>query len=370
MDSHLATTTDPNKVLGDHPINRLVQSPMAASGPKVERKRGCDFCGSSTGYKVAPGEYWDLWKFDFVRCDQCELIQLDPPIPQESMDLGCQAYFINESNRESMKALNKKRMKSFRRGYHFGLKLKKLKINPQSVLEIGPGDGFFSIGLKQVFPNTQFCCVDVVPQVVERLEKEYGFKGYVSNVENMEINEKFDLIIARDIIEHVTIPKNVIQKISSLLNPSGHFHFITPNGFEDIWPAYCCWKMKQQPFELLLNHVNYFPPSTLKKQLESAGFKSLQYYIYDFNGTRWGRARKFKEKLQGPSAQSRSAEKAISTQKDLKNFNLLDEPQNKKWTQIPLLMRIYCFFKEDFRLRLPADLGIGHEIYGLFKKTT
>jgi 2-polyprenyl-3-methyl-5-hydroxy-6-metoxy-1,4-benzoquinol methylase len=68
----------------------------------------------------------------------------------------------------------------------------------------------------------------------------HGYETIQTPVEKHlpELDDKFDLIIARDILEHVIDISMVIKNVKQYLKEDGIFHFITPNGHEDVWKHY------------------------------------------------------------------------------------------------------------------------------------
>lgn len=357
-------------------LNRLTGWPQKALGPLEERRDPCGFCNSRQGYFVAKADYWDLAEVRYMRCPQCEMVQVDPMLNREITAKGCEAYYLREVRREGRKNLTKNRIRSFRKGVYFAWRLKRLGIKLQNVLEVGAGDGYFSRGVQLAFPEARYTCLDLVPEVLQQIRQTHGFNtllGTPEELTSLSKNEKFDLIIARDIIEHVSLPAQVLENFAQSLISGGCLHIITPNGYEDIWTSYCHWKLKGESSEMLINHVNFFAPRELREKLESLGLKPLLWYMYDFNGTRWGRARKVSASQMSATSQKLSAEKTIQEAGrstgplEVKSSEVLD----KWWVQPrhPWVTFLYCFWKEQRRFTLPADMGIGHEIFGLFQKS-
>jgi SAM-dependent methyltransferase len=350
--------------------------PKQTEGPHITRKNPCGFCQAAQGMLIAKAEFWDLAQVDYVHCDKCGLTQVDPMLTPEVTAKGCEAYYSMETLREGSRNLAKKMIRSFRKGVHFAYKIRKLGLYPHRVLEVGAGDGCFSKGVQFVFPDAEITCLDIVPEVLNQIASNHGFKTVLGTPEEIPSpagGGLYDLIIARDIIEHTLHPSKVIESFSRSLRSGGMVHIITPNGFEDIWTAYCRWKLRSEPSAMLINHVNFFSPGGLKAKFTQAGFTPKLWFMYDFNGTRWGRARYMSQDQMAEVSAKLSAEQTIAS-----NAGSLTDLQvkprtvlNKWWIQprLPWITKWYCFFKEARRLVLPADTGIGHEIYGLFQKS-
>ena len=81
-------------------------------------------------------------------------MQLDPMLSPKQMDEGCFAYYIFESLGSQRRGEVRNRLRSYRRGILFAFDLKFRGIHPGSILEIGPGSGYFFLaGVKFVFPR-------------------------------------------------------------------------------------------------------------------------------------------------------------------------------------------------------------------------
>ena len=249
---------------------------------KITRLEPCRFCGSTVGMKVAETVYWDLQKTNIIACRECRLIQLDPMLSEESMQSGCLAYHLLEESQTASAEQAKNLVRNYRRGILFAMQIKKRGFQPSEILEYGPGSGYFTAGVQFVFPKAKVTIVDLVDEVIKHNKNVHGFLGFKGTPETFEPagNKQFDLIIARDILEHVSDIGRMIRNVSALLNPGGLFHFLTPNGKEDVWKHHVTWSIYQKPSQLLINHVNYFDGKGLLKQLQDVHLQPLKYYSY------------------------------------------------------------------------------------------
>ena len=250
--------------------------------PVINRINNCSFCDKNTGFRLATMDYWDIKRVQLVICDRCGLAQLDPKMNESEIARGCEAYYVFDAQNNSLNEQKRNQVRNFRRGVLFGYKLKKMKIRPGNILELGPGTGFFSAGIQFVFPGVVVSVMDIVPDVLDYNERIHGFKTYQSVPEKYidSLSGQFDIIIARDIIEHVPDVKSLFHNVSKYLKTDGIFHFITPNGHEDSWRFYLTRKLFDKPAELLINHVNYFDGRGLRNYIEENGFIKLSYYTY------------------------------------------------------------------------------------------
>ncbi|RYZ87959.1 MAG: class I SAM-dependent methyltransferase [Proteobacteria bacterium] len=338
-----------------------------------KRVEKCSLCDCEQGLVVSKVDFWDLQTSDLVQCKDCLHIQLDPKLTAAATSTGCLAYYIRESYGISQREQGRNRLRNFRRGVLFGRSLQNSKICPSRVLEYGPGDGFFLQGLKFVFPEIQITVLDIVEEVLQACREVHGYKTILGSPDSpaLRSEQSFDLIIARDVIEHINDLQSMTSNLKSLLAPNGYFHFITPNGYEDVWGHFTLWNTQKRNSELLINHVNYFEGTSLENYLEKQGFKKLEYYTYRFKDAVKGKGRKISQRWMTPSRGTKSADflsKPPATSKSLASVaEIYNVPYiSKKFPWMTYFVSAYHHFNW---LRLSPRKNRGHEIFGLFQKT-
>jgi 2-polyprenyl-3-methyl-5-hydroxy-6-metoxy-1,4-benzoquinol methylase len=107
------------------------------------------------------------------------------------------------------------------------------KFNPLSVLDIGCGNGvFLTIPLAEQFENITFCGIDSDEPTIALAKKHNQLKNlaYYTNDEFLSHN-KYDIIIASEVIEHVEEPHQFLLWIKTHLSEHGHIIITTPNGY-------------------------------------------------------------------------------------------------------------------------------------------
>ena len=355
-------------------INLISKIPATLDGKTIERYENCRICNEKIGKKIAEVDYWNIKTSRLIKCPTCNHIQLDPMLNESETSKGCFAYYIKENLETSKEEQIKNCVRNFRRGVVFGYSLKKKKISPHFVLELGPGSGYFAAGLQFVFPDIDITVMDINQEVLNFNQEHHQFKTILNIPDklNNAYSDKFDLVIARDIIEHVSDISNVLKNATNYLKPNGLFHFLTPNGHEDVWPYYLTGKLTKSKSELLINHVNFFDGKGLKDVLIENGFKPVDYYTYTFKTTLHGKGWKINKKLMSPistktNADSLINEKAVEIAKiNFNKKNILDKwyiKKNAKW-----ITYFYSMYQHYSVIRMNPELNVGHEIYGLFQK--
>jgi SAM-dependent methyltransferase len=116
--------------------------------------------------------------------------------------------------------------------------------------------------------------VEIDPVVRERATLYHG------RAEDADLpRDYFDLVYGVHVIEHLSEPQRVFDKLASSLAPGGRFYFVTPNAesmglelFRDAW-----WNLEDP------THLNFFSGRSLARMLEKAGFHDIRIEIPIFD---------------------------------------------------------------------------------------
>jgi len=330
------------------------------------------------GCSLSQLAFWTLAESQIVGCPACFHSELDPPLPPKALADGCRAYFLRQQRSETTRTNARHARRSFRKGVAFAVRLRRL--HPATrwtrVLELGAGDGFFSRGFQFVFTEAEVTVVDVVPEVLRHLAAEHGFRPLQVPVEALAPHEHgtYDLIIARDVLEHISEVGTVLPRLAALLAAGGFFHFITPNGVEDAWPFRLRQLLTGERSLLLLNHVNYFDPVGLRDHLMGRlGLERVEHFLYNRKWFRRGRGWKRAPRLMAsPASASPSVTEFLGAPAELATGQQAraEDVVGSSWLlRGPrFLAETYCALTERLGAKLPAEDRIGHEIFGLYRK--
>ena len=353
---------------------KLLQIPSPFKGVSTVRKEKCRICSSEKGLQVGEVDYWDIANARLIKCEKCGLTQLDPMLTDEETAKGCLAYYIEESLRVSPKEQKRNMLRNFRRGYLFAISLKGKGYHPKDVLELGPGSGYFTAGLKFVFPKVKITVMDINKETLDFNALHHQYETIEAHIENYSpaLDNKFDLVIARDIIEHVVDISKVVSNVQKYSKENGLFHFITPNGHEDVWKHYLTFNHLKKASELLINHANYFDGQGLLNHLIAQGFCSINYYTYNLKTTRKGRGWKTSEKFMAAISQKKNSDFYVQKVNEVKEISFDKNSLLNQWyiyNRPNLITNFICWYLHNSIIRLSPTLNIGHEIHGLFKIT-
>lgn len=145
-------------------------------------------------------------------------------------------------------------------------------VNGGSLLEIGCGDGdFLAQAARRNFS------VEGIDYSTHSCAKAQARLGAAARVHCGEIGvladrrESFDLCVACDVIEHVRQPAAFLETLHRLLRPGGWVFIVTPN-----LNTLAAKLLRSRWMEFKAEHLFYYTPRTLERQLIQAGFTDLR----------------------------------------------------------------------------------------------
>ena len=141
-----------------------------------------------------------------------------------------------------------------------------------TILEVGAGFGTFCEEMLSRNYFQRIIGIEPTPALAETCRSK-GFEVIEEAVEKIHFSEedKVDVVVNFEVIEHLFSPKFFIEKCADLLKKNGLFVVTCPNGEGfDIKTLGTVSKTVDH------EHVNYFNPDSLKLLLENCGFEVLE----------------------------------------------------------------------------------------------
>jgi 2-polyprenyl-3-methyl-5-hydroxy-6-metoxy-1,4-benzoquinol methylase len=139
------------------------------------------------------------------------------------------------------------------------------------VLDFGSGVGLAALG----FMSAGFDVV-VVEESRPYVEghKPLGLRSFRSVAEARERCGSFDLVVMKDVLEHLSAPREVLSSVTQCVRPGGHFYIRVPNA--NAYPVV--------PRVDTRAHVNHFTPRTLVKLLAEQGIAMTDFVsVFDIS---------------------------------------------------------------------------------------
>ncbi len=138
----------------------------------------------------------------------------------------------------------------------------------RSVLDAGCGYGFFANYVRQA--GVRVAGMDIVEECVDYARSTFGLDVTWCEFGLYETANRFDAIVACDVLEHVDDPASFLTKCRKLLNDGGVVYLQVPNVVVGTIPAGGSYNW---PF-----HVWQFTPETLRKLLENNGYEIVNWW--------------------------------------------------------------------------------------------
>lgn len=222
----------------------------------------CPICGGSET-EIA-GSYRNLHPafagLERAHCKSCDMMFATPMPSDEAMEKFNATYFDSAHNGLAKKAEATAFFNAIARirGVHLEKFLNKKRISAVSILEIGPGHGFFANNWLTKHPETSYKGLETDSSCHLSL-KNYG----VEIIESFSEMPKTDVLVISHVLEHVTNPTLFLANVTSGLRLGGGLFIEVPCKDWDYKPL-------DEP------HLLFFDKNSMKLLLEKMGFTDIE----------------------------------------------------------------------------------------------
>jgi SAM-dependent methyltransferase len=121
--------------------------------------------------------------------------------------------------------------------------------------------------------------IDISEENIRTLEKLGFINLHVQSAESFELEDKFDTVVAGELIEHLANPGLFLQRARTHLNEGGIVVLTTPNAFSLAYFLYAILKFPrtcQNP-----EHTCWFCVRTMTELAERNGFRVAHFELID-----------------------------------------------------------------------------------------
>ena len=193
-------------------------------------------------------------------CKDCGHIQLNPTNIQSSIKDINNNFFTKKYRSDLVEENNKKKLSKF-----IDRLENKLNREGGNALEVGPGSGF----LIDYFLENNFTYYFI--ESIEKFSENLINKGGIRATKDLftfdgAIENKFDFIVIRHVIEHLDRPKLALQILNKYLKPGGNLYLALPNGvnFNNIIKGFRTSFLRDP-------HLSYFSAMNIMRVIRSVG---------------------------------------------------------------------------------------------------
>ena len=224
----------------------------------------CDLCGETNRQVLFIKE-----GFPHCRCTNCGLVYVSPRLKRH-LELQ-KNYGTGTMGEEQLTPAQTKRLKKAVAQIEPWRQLNRF-------LDIGPGRGWYMDAAAEAGWETW--AVEVNTTALSYLKKLVSSRIMAVPAEEFESPENFfDVVRLSDVIEHLTSPRRVVERIFRSLRPGGLLELSTTN-FASLS------MMINGPQWMYLNgtdHIILFDPQTMNRLLMQTGFQHIQIRTRDFH---------------------------------------------------------------------------------------
>jgi SAM-dependent methyltransferase len=145
---------------------------------------------------------------------------------------------------------------------------------PQKICDVGAGYGIFLEELSRVFIESECYAIEPFMELAKRCREKH-FSTLEANVEESRIWEnRFDLVINSEVIEHVFSPFQFINSLYRLVCPGGYC-LMTGLGYE----GFDILTLKEKSESVFPpHHLNFLSIQGFKRVFKSAGFREIEVW--------------------------------------------------------------------------------------------
>lgn len=134
--------------------------------------------------------------------------------------------------------------------------------------DIGAGFGLFMEEMKKRWPSSDIVAIE--PSIdMAKICREKGLAVLETTLEDVNPDERFDLITAFELFEHLHDPPQFVEKVYSLLNHGGYLFLTMLNGLG--FDIQILWDRAKSVFPP--HHLNFFNPRSMETLLVRKGFE-------------------------------------------------------------------------------------------------
>jgi SAM-dependent methyltransferase len=219
----------------------------------------CPLCRSLSCVKEMPyrGQHVIFQGLALYRCSECAIVFASPPPTEDELTVYNSDFF---SASGSGIPTNAETLLFFRGVAQLRLQYIESGLcgapMPSSVLEIGPGPGYFCTQYLNQTPRARYAAVETDLSCHDSL-KELGVDVHESFEALADTGKHFDLVVISHVLEHCAQPRDFLERALSFLVPGGILFAEVPcrdYEYKDIFEAHLLF-FDKEPMRCLMNEL-------------------------------------------------------------------------------------------------------------------
>ncbi|MFI6788175.1 class I SAM-dependent methyltransferase [Nonomuraea sp. NPDC050383] len=212
--------------MNEHTETMRGRAPRAADAGTSTRCPACQEAGAEHWATARDVEYrTSEQEFQYYRCARCGALFLDPMPVDRLAEIYPANYYAYASDEQSFAHRVKDRLDAVR----LRRILSRLSGDELKVLDVGGGDGWQLDVIRGLDSRVSFTQVVDLDEAAQSRAVARGHEFFCGRVEDFSTEQRFDLILLINLIEHVSDPGDVLRTLGRHLTPQGVILIKTPN---------------------------------------------------------------------------------------------------------------------------------------------
>ena len=239
----------------------------------------CVFCGHDDVVLDCQISVRGALDADVTRCPGCGLLFVNPPPTSVKIAQLYDATYWDPPKLGAREA-SRRYHRQYRFGTAYGRRLGR-RLREGRMLEVGCGLGFF---LKGVADHCDWDVqgVDAADGIEPFAREKLGLKVAQGRFEEAQFADgQFDLVRAKDVLEHVPYPMSFLEDVRRILRPGGRLDLWVPNGPLDLASARRAFEAGARA-DMEAGHLLFMAPHVLRAMLGKAGFRVVHASVFGF----------------------------------------------------------------------------------------
>lgn len=238
--------------------------------------KNCPVCGNTRFKKL-----FKLYGFTYYRCKKCGLVFTNPRLNDRGSEIWYNSnyynaallteYYINE-NYDRFYSVS---LSGIERENAIQLLISNGVNKDSKILDLGCGGGSFTDLLVNKYGFKNVCGIDLNEKAVKFAINFRKLNVRHINVNEFSSNQKFDVIVSIESIEHANDLEAYMNVLKLHLRNQGFLLISTPHN-DALARKYLGWF---SDYYCAPNHVNYFNLITLKNFLEKHNFEVIDHKL-------------------------------------------------------------------------------------------
>ncbi len=237
--------------------------------------RRADFCEVLCPACMTKNNDVELTKhgFSYVECSKCKMLYVSPrptaEILSEFYPNSKQYQFFNDYIFPASAEVRRKRI--------FVPRVKKVLeycdkygIEKGKLIEIGTGYGIFCEEIVKTGLFEDIVGVEASDSLAQTCAGN-GYRLYNGLLEDLVIPEKFNVVVAFEVLEHIFNPQSFLEKIFGLMCNNSVLMLTFP-----AWGGFDTSILREHSSSIDHEHLNYFNEKSISLLLHSVGFEVLE----------------------------------------------------------------------------------------------